>query len=219
MTPTIAILLIITFVLSTVGLLLLIWSIANNQFSHGQEAARSIFSPGEEGHSEDPARPADPSFTGENTAQAAAIKARWIADQSSRTAVLTWLSSSIFWLVLGSFFGLVSSIKMHLPEFLAASEFLTFGRIRPAHLNAVTYGWASMAGIGVALFLIPRLFKTSLAGGKYAVFGAVIWNIGLILGLTAIIIGLSDGGAGVVSDSVSDRQLAFYFSRRIRRHG
>ncbi|MCL1478591.1 cbb3-type cytochrome c oxidase subunit I [Marinobacter sp. M3C] len=193
MTPTIAILLIITFVLSTVGLLLLIWSIANNQFSHGQEAARSIFSPGEEGHSEDPARPADPLFTGENTAQAAAIKARWIADQSSRTAVLTWLSSSIFWLVLGSFFGLVSSIKMHLPEFLAASEFLTFGRIRPAHLNAVTYGWASMAGIGVALFLIPRLFKTSLAGGKYAVFGAVIWNIGLILGLTAIIIGLSDG--------------------------
>ena len=193
MTPTIAILLIITFVLSTVGLLLLIWSIANNQFSHGQEAARSIFSPGEEGHSEDPARPADPSFTGENTAQAAAIRARWTADQSSRTAVLTWLSSSIFWLVLGSFFGLMSSIKMHLPEFLAASEFLTFGRVRPVHLNAVTYGWASMAGIGVALFLIPRLFKTSLAGGKYAVLGAVIWNIGLILGLTAIIIGLSDG--------------------------
>jgi len=193
MTPTIAILLIITFVLSTVGLLLLIWSIANNQFSHGQEAARSIFAPGEEGHSEDPARPAAPSFSGENTAQAAAIEARWIADQSSRTAVLTWLSSSIFWLLLGSFFGLVSSIKMHLPEFLAASEFLTFGRVRPAHLNAVTYGWASMAGIGVALFLIPRLFKTSLAGGKYAVLGAVIWNIGLILGVTAITIGLSDG--------------------------
>ena len=193
MTPTIAILLIITFVLSTVGLLLLIWSIANNQFSHSQEAARSIFSPGEEGHSEDPARPADPSFTGENTAQAAAIKARWTADQSSRTAVLTWLSSSIFWLVLGSFFGLVSSIKMHLPEFLAASEFLTFGRVRPAHLNAVVYGWASMAGIGATLFLIPRLFKTSLAGGKYAVMGSVIWNIGLVLGLGAITLGLSDG--------------------------
>lgn len=46
MTPTIAILLIITFVLSTVGLLLLIWSIANNQFSHGQSAARTIFSQG-----------------------------------------------------------------------------------------------------------------------------------------------------------------------------
>ncbi|WP_144778624.1 cbb3-type cytochrome c oxidase subunit I [Marinobacter maritimus] len=193
MTPTIAVLLIITFVLSTVGLLLLIWSIANNQFSHGQAAARTIFSPGEEGHSEDPARPSDLPFTGDNSEQAAAIEARWAADQSSRTAILTWLSSSVFWLLLGSFFGLASSIKMHFPEFLAASEFLTFGRVRPVHLNAVTYGWASMAGIGVALFLIPRLFKTSLAGGKYAVLGGFIWNIGLVLGLSAITLGLSDG--------------------------
>lgn len=193
MTPTIAILLIITFVLSTVGLLLLIWSIANNQFSHGQAAARTIFSPGEEGHSEDPARAADEPFTGDTSEQTAAIEARWTADQSSRTAVLTWLSSSVFWLLLGSFFGLASSIKMHLPEFLTASEFLTFGRIRPVHLNAVTYGWASMAGIGVALFLIPRLFKTPLVGGKYAVIGGFIWNIGLVLGLSAITLGLSDG--------------------------
>ena len=81
MTPTIAILLIITFVLSTVGLLLLIWSIANNQFSHGQSAARTIFSPGEEGHSEDPALADKPAFTGDTTAQASAIKARWTADQ------------------------------------------------------------------------------------------------------------------------------------------
>ncbi|WP_144821169.1 cbb3-type cytochrome c oxidase subunit I [Marinobacter piscensis] len=193
MTPTIAILLIITFVLSTVGLLLLIWSIANNQFSHGQAAARTIFTPGEEGHSEDPARPDDQTFTGDNHEQAAAIKARWTADQSSRAAVLTWISSSVFWLLLGSLFGLMSSLKMHLPEFLVASEFLTFGRVRPVHLNAVTYGWASMAGIGVALFLIPRLFKTSLVGGTYAVLGSVIWNIGLILGLGAITLGLSDG--------------------------
>jgi cytochrome c oxidase cbb3-type subunit 1 len=193
MTPTIAILLIITFLLSTVGLLLLIWSIANNQFGHGREAARTIFSPGEEGHSEDPALAAEPAFTGDNTEQAVAIKARWTADQSSRTAVLAWLSSAVFWLVLGSFFGLITSLKMHLPEFLISSEFLTFGRVRPVHLNAVTYGWASMAGIGAALFLIPRLFKTSLAGGKYAVMGSVIWNIGLVLGLGAITLGLSDG--------------------------
>ncbi|WP_254774205.1 hypothetical protein [Marinobacter sp. AC-23] len=131
MTPTIAILLIITFVLSTVGLLLLIWSIANNQFSHGQEAARTIFSPGEEGHSEDPAQAAEP----DTMAQASAIKARWTADHSSRTAVLCWLSSAIFWLVLGSFFGLVTSLKMHLPEFLISSEFLTFGRVRQCTLT------------------------------------------------------------------------------------
>lgn len=193
MTPTIAILLIITFLLSTVGLLLLIWSIANNQFSQSQSAARTIFSPGEEGHSEDPALESQEPFLGRTEKQTEAIRARWVADQSSRTSVLTWLSSAVFWLVLGSVYGLLSSIKMHIPEFLADSAWFTFGRIRPMHLNAVTYGWASMAGIGIALFLIPRLFKTPLVGGKYAIIGSGIWNIGLVLGLLAINMGFSDG--------------------------
>ncbi|ART79399.1 cbb3-type cytochrome c oxidase subunit I [Oceanisphaera avium] len=193
MTPTIALLLIITFLLSTVGLLLLIWSIATNQFSQSQAAARTIFTPGEEGHIEDPAREEVSSFQGENKVQHEAVTARWIADHSSKSAVLTWLSSAIVWLLIGSMYGIFSSIKMHYPEFLADSQWWTFGRIRPMHLNAVTYGWASMAGIGVVLFLIPRLFKTSLRGAKYAIAGAVIWNIGMLLGLGAINMGLSDG--------------------------
>src|SRR5690554_7442076 len=190
MTPTIAVLLIITFLLSTVGLLLLIWSIANNQFSHGQKSARTIFSPGEEGIGEDPAEA--PQRQKQELSDAE-YRARYDADQSSRLATLSWLSSSVFWLLLGSAYGLLSSAKMHMPELLANSEFLTFGRVRPMHLNAVTYGWASMAGIAIALFLIPRLFKTRLAGGRFAVIGAVLWNIGLVLGLGAINMGLSDG--------------------------
>jgi len=193
MTPTIAILLIITFLLSTVGLLVLIWSITNNQFSQSQEAARTIFSPGEEGHSEDPALESNKPFLGNTEIQAAAILDRWKSDQSSRTAVLSWLSSAVFWLVVGSFYGLMSSIKMHVPEFMADSAMFTFGRVRPMHLNAVTYGWSSMAGIGVALFLIPRLFKTILVGRKFVIAGCGIWNLGLLMGLAAINMGLSDG--------------------------
>ncbi|MBU3823945.1 MAG: cbb3-type cytochrome c oxidase subunit I [Candidatus Oceanisphaera merdipullorum] len=193
MTPTIAVLLIITFLLSTVGLLLLIWSIATNQFSQSQAAARTIFSPGEEGHSEDPALKSAQPFLGDNKEQHEAVIARSIADHSSKTAVLTWITSAIIWLLIGSVYGLFSAIKMHYPEFLADSQWWTFGRIRPMHLNAVTYGWASMAGIGVVLFLIPRLFKTPLFGAKYAISGAVLWNIGMLLGLGAINLGLSDG--------------------------
>ena len=39
---------------------------------------------------------------------------------------------------------------------------LTFGRIRTIHLNAVAYGWAPMAGLGIAMFVIPRLLKTQI---------------------------------------------------------
>jgi len=193
MTPTIALLLIITFLLSTVGLLVLIWSISTNQFSNSQNAARTIFTPGEEGHSEDPAREDTSAYEGDSEAAKEAFTARWVQDQSSKPAVLIWLSSAVFWLLIGSFYGLLASIKMHYPEFMADSQWWTFGRIRPMHLNAVVYGWSSMAGIGAVLFLVPRLFKTPLRGTPYAVTGAIIWNIGVILGLGAINFGLSDG--------------------------
>jgi hypothetical protein len=39
------------------------------------------------------------------------------------------------------------------------------------HLNAVAYGWTPKAGIGTALFVIPRLLKTEL-GTRRSTTGA-----------------------------------------------
>lgn len=103
MTPTIAVLLIVTFLVSVVGLLALIWSIATNQFGHGKEAAKTIFPPGEEGHGEDPARDISDTLDGNLPPNSEAINARQRADFSSRGPVLAWLCSAVFWLVVGSF--------------------------------------------------------------------------------------------------------------------
>jgi cytochrome c oxidase cbb3-type subunit I len=40
------------------------------------------------------------------------------------------------------------------------------------HLNAVAYGWTPKAGIGIALFVIPRLLKAELVGARFATLGA-----------------------------------------------
>lgn len=192
MTPTIATLLIMTFLISVLGLLFLVWSIATNQFSNSKQAAKVIFTPNEEGHIDDPASPA-PDFQAETEEDKKALEVRCEADNSSKVASLTWISSAFVWLLIGSTFGVISSLKMHMPEFLADPAWLTFGRTRPVHLNAVAYGWASMAGIGVALFLVPRLFGTRLRFPRLAITGGVIWNLGMILGLFALFIGLSDG--------------------------
>src|SRR5690606_38585066 len=126
-------------------------------------------------------------------ADLAELKARRDADLSARVPVLAFLGSAVAWLVIGSVYGLISSLKMHWPELLADSAVLTFGRIRPMHLNAVAYGWASMAGLGAAVWLLPRLFKTPLAGRGLATAGAVLWNLGLAAGLIALGAGYSDG--------------------------
>ncbi len=200
MSLAVAFLLSMTFLISVGGLALLVWALANDQFLTGQRSAETIFAPGEIGRIEDPATPAAPRAAMQQEREAhhhhtdsEEIFERTLADQSSARPVLFWLSSSIVWLLLGSVFGVLASVKLHLPDFLVQEAVLTFGRIRPAHLNVVAYGWASMAGVGVGLWLVPRLFKTALVGGSYAVAGALIWDAGLAFGTVAILAGQSDG--------------------------
>lgn len=200
MNTAIAFLLAMTLLISVGGLALLVWALANDQFGLGQKAAETIFAPGEIGKIEDPAAPdaiqrrmQKESDAGHVTPDSQELFDRLVADTSSRVPVMVWLTSSIVWLLLGSVFGVIASVKLHLPDWLVQEAALTFGRIRPAHLNVVAYGWASMAGIGVGIWLIPRLFKTALVGGGYTVVGAAFWNIGMVVGTISILAGLSDG--------------------------
>ncbi len=61
------------------------------------------------------------------------------------------LTLAVVWLVLASFAGLISSIKLHAPDWWVQYDWLTFGRIRAMHTSMVAYGWCSLAGIGVAI--------------------------------------------------------------------
>jgi cytochrome c oxidase cbb3-type subunit 1 len=128
-------------------------------------------------------QPADPT-----AAQRIAI------DQSTRLPVLFFFASAIAWLIVGTLLGLISSFVMHTPELLRTNinwidAMFTFGRIRPAHLNAVIYGWASMAGLGVAIWLMARLCRVPLEGHRLIMSGGVLWNLGVTVGLIGIFIG------------------------------
>jgi hypothetical protein len=115
------------------------------------------------------------------------------ADRSSATVMFVFLSCAIGWLLLGSFAGLIASIKLHEPDWLTSYAWLIFGRIRTIHLNAVIYGWPPMAGVGLAMWMLPRLLKMTLQGRRFALLGAVLWNAGLIAGVGATAVGLNTG--------------------------
>ena len=86
---------------------------------------------------------------------------RALIDASTRLPVLVFYTSAIAWLLLATALGVLTSFKMHAPDFLSGTAFLTWGRIRPAHLNALIYGWGSMAGMGTAIWLMARLCRTT----------------------------------------------------------
>ena len=110
-------------------------------------------------------------------------------DASCRVPVLFFVVSGLLWLLAGTVLALVASIKLHSPGFLASWEFLTFGRVRPAHLNTVIYGFASQTGIGVTLWLMCRLCRVPFVAPGLATVAALFWNIGLTVGVVGILAG------------------------------
>lgn len=110
-------------------------------------------------------------------------------DRSCRAPVLVFILSGICWLLLGSVLAMIASIKLHTPGFLTNWEWLTFGRVRPAHLNVVTYGWAAMTGVGVILWLQARLSRIRLVFPWLLVLVALGWNLAVATGTLAILTG------------------------------
>jgi cytochrome c oxidase cbb3-type subunit 1 len=121
------------------------------------------------------------------------LEIRLRADASSRRAVLALFTVAIGWLIVGSIFGDIASMKLHWPDFLTRQAWLTFGRVRTAHLHAVNYGWATAALIGMSLWLMPRLVHTELKGVNTAIAGAVLFTIGVTVGVVAVLAGHNDG--------------------------
>jgi len=121
------------------------------------------------------------------------IAERIEADRSTRGPVLLFFHSAVVWLIVGSIFGLIASLKFQFPDWLTGEAWLTFGRVRTAHLNAVAYGWTSMALIGTAIWMIPRLVRAPLFAPSLAMVSAWGWNLFMVLGLTAVLSGWSDG--------------------------
>jgi cytochrome c oxidase cbb3-type subunit 1 len=114
---------------------------------------------------------------------------RSAVDRSCQYPAVVFFASAVFWLLVGSALALVGSIKLHSPSFLADAQWLTFGRIRPAHLSTMIYGWGSMAGIGVLLWLEARLCRVRLPLQLPLVVGCALWNVGVAGGTWAILTG------------------------------
>lgn len=114
-------------------------------------------------------------------------------DASCRWPLLLLFTSGVLWLVFGTVLALIAAIKLHKGDFLAECPWLTLGRIRPASMNALLYGFASQVGIGVALWMMCRLGRVTLLFQWPVVVAWKLWNLALTGGLIAIFAGATTG--------------------------
>ncbi len=110
-------------------------------------------------------------------------------DASTKAPAMYFLCSAILWLIIGTAFALISSFKMHNPAFLGDIEWLTFGRARTAHLNAVIYGWSVNASFAVAMWLMARLARSVVRHSGILMLAGAFWNVGVTVGMYGILAG------------------------------
>ncbi len=67
------------------------------------------------------------------------------------------------WGVVGMLVGIIIAIKLYLPNFLGGINFLSYGRLRPLHTNAVVFAFAGNAIFVGVYYSLQRLCKARMA--------------------------------------------------------
>ncbi len=107
--------------------------------------------------------------------------------------ILWYIGCSVFWLLFGTTVGEYIGIKFVAPDADHIS-YLSFGRLRPVHTNAVFWGWASLAMIGLAYYVIPRVSNVPISSIKTGYRSLVLINASVITGSICLMSGINNGG-------------------------
>jgi cytochrome c oxidase cbb3-type subunit 1 len=107
--------------------------------------------------------------------------------------ILWYLGCATFWLLFGTTVGEYLGIKFVAPD-VDQYSWLSFGRLRPVHTNAVFWGWASLAMMGLAYYVIPRVSNAPIASIKTGYRSLILINASVILGSIFLMAGINNGG-------------------------
>jgi cbb3-type cytochrome c oxidase subunit I len=113
--------------------------------------------------------------------------------QTGDRAVKRWFFLAVLWFAVFTTFGLLLAVKFFFPTFLGGASWLTFGVLRPAHVNGVLFGFVSSGLLGAMFYIVPRLCAVNLFKPRLAAAIPILWNAAVLTGIVWILFGGSQG--------------------------
>ena len=107
--------------------------------------------------------------------------------------VRSWLSWGLLWIIIFPLMGAFVSIKFHNPDFWGGLPWLTFGRLRPIHVNGVVFGAFSTIFIGLTYYAVPLLCGRRIYKENWSIKLLWLWNTFIILGSFSLLLGYNLG--------------------------
>jgi cytochrome c oxidase cbb3-type subunit 1 len=110
-----------------------------------------------------------------------------------RDLIMKWMYWGLFWLLFTPSIGVTISGLFNYPDYLGTSLYLTFGRLRPMHVNGVIFGAFSTLFIGLCYYILPRLCGVRVWNGHWGHWLVWAWNLVLVAAMVSLLLGYNQG--------------------------
>ena len=100
---------------------------------------------------------------------------------------------TVVWGVVGMLVGVIIAAQLTWPELNLGIEWLTYGRLRPLHTNAVIFAFGGCGLFAASYYVVQRTSQTRLFGGPLASFTFWAWQLVIVLAAVSLPLGLTQG--------------------------
>ncbi len=111
----------------------------------------------------------------------------------NKPLIKAWMWWALVWLTVFPLVGLLVSIKFHEPDFLGGVPWLTFGRMRPVHVNGVIFGAFSTSFFALLYYFVPNLCGVRMYKEEWGWWLLRLWNAFVSLGSVSFMMGYNSG--------------------------
>ncbi|MCB1872104.1 MAG: cytochrome-c oxidase, cbb3-type subunit I [Chromatiaceae bacterium] len=116
------------------------------------------------------------------------------AEQKYDYGVVRWFTvMAAVYLMVGALVGVYIASELAWPFLNFDLEYITFGRLRPLHTNAVIFAYGGCALMATAFYTVQRTCATRLWSSKLAWFTFIGWNLIIVSAVISFPLGLTQG--------------------------
>jgi cytochrome c oxidase cbb3-type subunit I len=117
------------------------------------------------------------------------------AQQPAYTDTVVRLFSlvAVLYGIVGMLVGVIVASQLAWPELINGIPWLTYGRLRPLHTNAVIFAFGGSVLFATSYHVVQRTCQTRLFAPGLAMFTFIGWNIVILLAVITLPMGMTSG--------------------------
>src|SRR4051812_24870060 len=108
------------------------------------------------------------------------------------TVVRQFAIMTVVWGIVGMLVGVIIAAQLLWPE-LNVGPYLSYGRLRPLHTNAVIFAFGGSALFASSYYVVQRTCHVRLFGGNLAAFTFWGWQLIIVLAAVTLPLGMTSG--------------------------